>query len=219
MTNYEYMIKCIRLFNLGLIDPIVDIDDNDVVTYGINTNDLFFWGTADVVYVTPDNVDMLERAIADLKVVGSCYVAYSGELFACRVSGMRPQGAAYPAYKELWELFDACGPVRKLDIVNPCEPGFGSRKVHVYCSMFYDLWYKARSCGKVVDGVTVIDTPFVDGAGEFIVFSVRMLADGKLCVSCGNDEGIILVDDEGGRLELLKLINKWILRVGGNQLV
>ena len=38
---------------------------------------------------------------------------YGTELFSARVRKMRPQGASYKLYpKELWPLFDACGPER-----------------------------------------------------------------------------------------------------------
>lgn len=83
-------------------------------------SDLFYWGCADLEEITPGNVAVLEGAMADAKaadqVVGACH---GGELFCCRVRGMRPQGAAYPPEVELWPLFDACGPERPCDGGNP----------------------------------------------------------------------------------------------------
>lgn len=46
------------------------------------------------------------------------------DLFAARVRGMRPQGAAYTFYPpETWPLFDACGPEREIGFGNPYRPG------------------------------------------------------------------------------------------------
>jgi hypothetical protein len=50
-------------------------------------------------------------------------------LYACRRKHMRPQGASYPSDKELWPLFDACGPEREISLGNPCHPGdYGKMK-------------------------------------------------------------------------------------------
>ena len=41
-------------------------------------------------------------------------------LFACRMRKMRPQGACYKNIRpEVVALFDACGPDREIDKVNP----------------------------------------------------------------------------------------------------
>lgn len=48
------------------------------------------------------------------------YETNISELFAARVRGMRPQGACYKGYpKDLWPLFDACGPERETGMGNP----------------------------------------------------------------------------------------------------
>lgn len=48
------------------------------------------------------------------------YQTNIAELFAARVREMRPQGACYKGYpKDLWPLFDACGPERETGMGNP----------------------------------------------------------------------------------------------------
>jgi len=93
------------------------------VTFWIGCNDLFDWGSADSEQITPENLPILERSIAD--ATASCEVgrAYASTLFCCRVRGMRPQGACYPKEKALWPLLDACGPERKVGFGNPYPPG------------------------------------------------------------------------------------------------
>jgi hypothetical protein len=93
------------------------------VTFFINCNDLFWWGTGDCERVTPENVGALEQAYADAAAAHRYGRSYGGNLFCCRVRGMRPQGCCYPEDRELWPLFDACGPEREIEIGNPYPPG------------------------------------------------------------------------------------------------
>lgn len=82
-------------------------------------SDLFFWGAADAVSVVPSQ----RGALTDCILL--CDALEAGcELFCCRTRKMRPQGAAYSFIeKQLWPLFDECGPERKTGIGNPYEPG------------------------------------------------------------------------------------------------
>lgn len=81
------------------------------ISFFVNCNDLFFWATADCEQVTPENLPVLEKAYQDARAVDHEYMG--GELFACRMRKMRPQRAAYRDFaKELWPLYDACGPER-----------------------------------------------------------------------------------------------------------
>lgn len=94
------------------------------VTLFVQCNDLFWWGTADCERVTPENVGELERAFEDANAAnGRLGQIYAGNLFCCRVRKMRPQGCCYPPDRELWPLFDACGPERPIDRGNPYPPG------------------------------------------------------------------------------------------------
>lgn len=94
------------------------------VTFWINCNDLFAWGFADAEDLTPESLPVLKQAVADCKEIDSVCGSITGcELFACRMRKMRPQGAAYPEERELWPLFDVCGPERETGLGNPYKPG------------------------------------------------------------------------------------------------
>ena len=86
------------------------------VTFWAGCNDCFWWATADTEEITPENIHLLEQAKKDC---GPDHRDLFNILFAAQVRKMRPQGAFYRAVpKELWSLFDACGPER-----NPTERG------------------------------------------------------------------------------------------------
>lgn len=83
------------------------------ITIFVSCNDLFFWGCADCETVTADNVHILEQAYEECPHNG-------GNLFCCRVRGMRPQGAYYKFLSaEEKQIFDACGPIRGVGLDNP----------------------------------------------------------------------------------------------------
>ncbi len=95
-----------------------------------NCNDLFDWACADAEEVTPENLEVLEQAVADVAPLYEKWWSYpkdaprelqpplvlkdyAVQLFACRVRVERPQGACYQSYPpELAALFDAAGPDR-----------------------------------------------------------------------------------------------------------
>jgi len=90
------------------------------VRFFVTCNDLFWWGTGDAEDITPENVAALEQAVADCRAAHPNGRGSRGpELFCARIRGERPQGAAYPKEKELWPLFDACGPAREVGLGNP----------------------------------------------------------------------------------------------------
>lgn len=88
------------------------------VTMMVNCNDLFFWGCADCEEITPEDIDALEKAIADAKAVDD---GGNGHLlWVARKRGMRPQGAYYKYFKEgMKALFNECGPERETGFGNP----------------------------------------------------------------------------------------------------
>lgn len=89
-------------------------------------SDLFYWGVADLEDITPDNVGELKQAHDDLGAINpdEFWGYYAGDLFCARIREMRPQGAAYSSYsKDIWPLFDACGPEREAGYGNPYKPG------------------------------------------------------------------------------------------------
>lgn len=103
------------------------------VTFFINCNDLFWWGTADCEELTPENLPLLLESITDVRK--ACGVDcdernkllddqdkwnlhyHSGsegaQLFCCRLRKMRPQ---QPVLKNInpmvKDLYLACGPER-----------------------------------------------------------------------------------------------------------
>lgn len=81
------------------------------VTFFAKTSDVLSWGMADCEPVTPETLPLLQAAVADCVAVGERRGALCGiELFACRIARRRPQEPAYPQNRDLWPLFDACGP-------------------------------------------------------------------------------------------------------------
>lgn len=134
-TDYDFIIEVLRV--------VSDNDDTSAiwwrcdgewapVTFFVNCNDLFFWGSADTETITPGNIGELVRAYADAEAIDKC--AYASQLFCARVRKMRPQGACYPEpifadrrdepeTLKLWALYDACGPERETGFGNPYRPG------------------------------------------------------------------------------------------------
>ncbi len=95
------------------------------ITFLVSCSDFFWWGTADCEIVTPDEIEALEQAFADVKAASTNTQldAYWGAvLYVARKRRMRPQGAAYPTVPALAALFDACGPERAVGLGNPKQP-------------------------------------------------------------------------------------------------
>ncbi len=118
--NDKFVMEVLELFsddNSSLMWSV----ENGVVSFAVNCSDVFAWGCADAEDITPENISILRKAMEDCELANKATRNFwSGELFACRVRGMRPQGAAYPKnHPELWPLLDACGPVRKIGFGNP----------------------------------------------------------------------------------------------------
>ena len=123
MTN-EFFLRVFRIFsetNCGNEGLWWRTDDTYApVTFLVNCSDTFFWGTADCVPLTPENIDIMEQAVADCKAVPSedKHLArkYAETLFCARIRGMRPMRLAYPSQcPEILPLFDACGPERTVE--------------------------------------------------------------------------------------------------------
>lgn len=128
--QFKFVLRVLSIFNgFGNGSPSSDQlwwrtdAEYAPVTLLVNCNDTFWWGCSDCEQVTPANVELLERAVADVRAVGGGGTE-STELFCARVRGMRPQGACYRHYdKATWPLFDACGPEREVGFGNPYAPG------------------------------------------------------------------------------------------------
>ncbi len=90
---------------------------NGEVKIFINTNDVFYWATADLDFVEESDLPLLRQSVEDCRVAGG--VEWGDVLFAARKRGMRPQTCIMAAMpKHIRSLFEACGPERELDIDN-----------------------------------------------------------------------------------------------------
>jgi hypothetical protein len=98
------------------------------VTFWFNCNDLMYWGSSDCEDFTIDDLPEIKRALDDCEAALKHHGHYGISLFVCRKRGQRPQGACYPP-KELWQLFDACGPEREVGLGNPYKPGQKKKSV------------------------------------------------------------------------------------------
>lgn len=107
-------------------------DEYAPITFFVKCNDLFYWACADCEKLTPDNIDRLFIAIADIRKAlgfpeklpkerGSSLSLDSWQsighlasiLFCARERKMRPQLPYYKSIPEqLHSLFDACGEPR-----------------------------------------------------------------------------------------------------------
>jgi hypothetical protein len=94
--------------------------DGQQVTVSVDVSDVFAWGCADAEDLTPERLPILAQAMADLRAVHPHDDMYTVDLYAARIRGMRPQGAAYPTGRAATQaLFDACGPERATGLGNP----------------------------------------------------------------------------------------------------
>ena len=85
------------------------------LSFFIMCNDQFYWATADLEPLTPDNLVELVAAIDDATTAGGRVgaIVWAGALFCSRMRKMRPQTPMYKRIDErLRPLFDACGPER-----------------------------------------------------------------------------------------------------------
>ena len=106
----------------------------------VNVSDFFVWGCSDVEEITSqEDIEGLRKAFEDSREFAETvktprdaggYVSREDiakvsasihwpELWAARKRGMRPQGAIYPYLKGIESLFDAAGPERDIDVLNP----------------------------------------------------------------------------------------------------
>lgn len=127
LSREEFMDVMDVLLDLRLYDQVFmgrSKGDPDKYYVGTNANDLFVWGCADSVDITPDKLDILKQAHADCLAANEFYRFYTTDVYSCRVKGMRPQGAVYKSDKqELWPLYDSAGPERETGLGNPYKPG------------------------------------------------------------------------------------------------
>lgn len=89
--------------------------DDGVISLYAMCSDAFWWATADLEPITPENINKLEAALVE------CGWRWEGVLLFCaRERKLRPQGAMYKNLdKDTWPLFDQAGPSREIDFLNP----------------------------------------------------------------------------------------------------
>lgn len=105
-------------------------DECATISFFINCSDVFWWATSDYEEITPHNIDELEKVVTDIQELADdnyhtkmSILRCAPLLFISRVRKMRPQGAYYKFFdRKLWALFDACGPEREINLVNPVKP-------------------------------------------------------------------------------------------------
>ena len=112
----KFALEVLQVFaKYGLHDMLFWRTDGEYapITFFVNCNDLFYWATADLEVINPDNFPEIERAMKDVGARPVSSESLDGlSLFCARSRKMRPQKCAYPEDKKLWPLFNACGPER-----------------------------------------------------------------------------------------------------------
>lgn len=122
MNDLNFIVNVLNIFSkYDTSEDLFYRVDNGIVRFFGMCNDTFWWATADCEQITPENFEILETAFADLDKIGGLVAAgQATRLFAARIRKMRPQGAVYKYLdKELWPLFNACGPERTPSWGNP----------------------------------------------------------------------------------------------------
>ncbi len=97
-------------------DVVTELDGSIVIYY--LCNDLFFWGCSDSEQIRPEDIPDIKQAFKDVddaepKMCKWDLGMIAMPLWVSRKRKMRPQGCCYPKQKQLWPLFDACGPERE----------------------------------------------------------------------------------------------------------
>ena len=114
--DIHFILDVLRLFSLDETDCYSALfwrcEKPGTVEFFVNVNDVFYWATADVEPITPEDLPTMRQAIADVRAVTDRDTYEGFKLWAARKRKVRPQQPAYPEDKRLWTLFDACGPAR-----------------------------------------------------------------------------------------------------------
>lgn len=117
-TDLAFFTRVMEVFYLSdnRDDLIWHVTDGRV-HLSANVSDIFAWGGADAEPITPETLPVLEQAWKDAKAIDQEFLM--ALLYAARVRGARPQGAAYPETAAAQALFNACGPEREVGLGNP----------------------------------------------------------------------------------------------------
>lgn len=105
---------------MGESTPLIWRALGDRLELNMLCSDMFAWACADCEEITPDDVPLLRRTLADLRALNDHSEVWLGELFAARKREMRPMNAWFRARAKAGdlsdaerELFEAAGPERE----------------------------------------------------------------------------------------------------------
>lgn len=119
MADLDFLTRVLKAFEFDGTDGLWWRFDDGKLGMFATCSDFFEWGTADMEEIRPEDLELLEQAVKDTVELDGTNL-WAGELFCARKRGMRPQGACYKHLPEvLWPLFDAAGPIREVDLLNP----------------------------------------------------------------------------------------------------
>jgi len=114
--QHDFILDVLHLFSLDETDCYSALfwrcEEPGTVSFFVNVNDMFYWATADMEPITPEDLPAMRQALADVRTITEQDIYEGFLLWAARKRKMRPQQGAYPDDKRLWALFDACGPAR-----------------------------------------------------------------------------------------------------------
>lgn len=118
MTDQDFLTEVLTIFaKAESHDTLLWWPRPDGMELWANVSDVFAWGGSDAEAITADRLPILRQALADLTEANA--TGWIAELYAARIRGMRPQGAAYPTSHDAQRLFNACGPARSTGLGNP----------------------------------------------------------------------------------------------------
>ena len=123
--DLNHLVGVINRYWLDWYDFEMHTYQGKIYVY-VDDSDLFAWGYSGSVPMVPSDFKELVKCCEDLKAIGDhLYVQmFAVKLFCCRKMKSRPQGAQYNAkHKDMWHLYDECGPEKEVGIGNPCKPG------------------------------------------------------------------------------------------------
>lgn len=112
-AHIGYTQAVLDLYADGVGDAIMWLTDGEYapVTFFADCRNLFQWSIDDYEPITIETISALHQAFADAMAAYEYGGDFATALFCARQRHMRPQQAVYRRIpKELWPLFDACGP-------------------------------------------------------------------------------------------------------------
>jgi len=139
-AQLDFILKVLATFEeIDSCDDLIWHVKDGQVSFSVDCNDLFCWGCSDTEDLTEENFHLLEEAIQEIKAIPETNVKgmksdqkefwgcwpvrsfFVPSLFCAKSRKARPQGAAFPSstHKDLWHLFDACGPEKPVQFGNP----------------------------------------------------------------------------------------------------